>query len=170
MKLAIADACIFIDLYDLDLTSKFFSLELEFHTSLDVVNELYLHQQQLLSAFQSVGKLIVHNIKAEERNEMINTNYPKSLSESDKTVLYLASKLNAIVISSDKMVRNTAKNNAINYHGMLWIFDQFVAQKILTKSQASFKLKSLINSNIIYQNNKILMDEMNIRLSLWDKH
>lgn len=169
MKLAIADACIFIDLYDLELTTQFFGLELEFHTSLDVLNELYLHQQQLLSAFQSVGKLIVHNIKADERTEIINTNYPKSLSESDKTVLYLAAKLNAIVISSDKTVRNTAKKNAIDYHGMLWVFDQLVLQKILNKSEASTKLKSLINSNLVYQNNKILVDEINHRLSLWDK-
>jgi rRNA-processing protein FCF1 len=169
MKLAIADACIFIDLYDLELTNQFFSLELEFHTSLDVVKELYIHQQQLLSAFQSVGKLIVHNIKAEDKNEIIKINYPKSLSESDKSVLFLASKLNAIVISSDKTVRNTANKNAIDYHGMLWIFDQFVDQKILTKSEASLKLKSLINSNIVFQNNKILVNEINYRLSRWNK-
>jgi len=170
MKLAIADACIFIDLYDLDLTNQFFGLDFEFHTSLDVINELFIHQQQLLSAFQSVGKLIVHNIKAGDRNEMINANYPKSLSESDKTVLYLASKLNAIVISSDKTVRNTAKKNAIGYHGMLWIFDQFVLHKILTKPEASLKLKSLIHSNVMFQNNKILADEINGRLCIWDKH
>lgn len=33
MKLAITDACIFIDLYDLQLTAQFFNLDIEIHTS-----------------------------------------------------------------------------------------------------------------------------------------
>lgn len=51
MKLAITDACIFIDLHELDLTVKFFSLEIEVHTSLDVFNELYPDQQKILKAY-----------------------------------------------------------------------------------------------------------------------
>lgn len=51
MKIAITDACIFIDLHDLDLTTAFFSLNFEIHTSLDVFNELYLAQQQPLTEF-----------------------------------------------------------------------------------------------------------------------
>src|SRR3569623_1599148 len=102
MRLAITDACIFIDLYYLQLTALFFSLDMEIHTSVDVLNELYENQLQVLSAFQSVGRLTAHNITETEKKKIISIAYPKSLSESDKTVLYLASKLNAIVLSSDK--------------------------------------------------------------------
>lgn len=35
MKIAVTDACIFIDLLLLDLVEPFFDLELEVHTSLD---------------------------------------------------------------------------------------------------------------------------------------
>jgi predicted nucleic acid-binding protein len=169
MKLAITDACIFIDLHDLQLTAQFFSLDLEVHTSVDVINELYESQQQLLSAFLSVGKLTAHIIKEEDKKEIFSTSYPKSLSESDKTVLYLASKLNAMVLSSDKTVRNTAKNAAIDYHGMLWIFDQLVNNNFVSKSEASIKLKQLIMSNLVFQNNKELVKEMEKRLLLWSK-
>jgi hypothetical protein len=62
MKVAITDACIFIDLIELRLTSQFFGLQIETHTSLDVYNELYPEQQELLKAYQSIGKLIIHNI------------------------------------------------------------------------------------------------------------
>ena len=169
MKLAITDVCIFIDLYDLQLTAQFFNLALEVHTSVDVLNELYDNQQQLLLAFQSVGKLTAHNIKEEDKKEILLTSYPRSLSESDKTVLYLASKLNATVLSSDKTVRTVAKNNAIEYHGMLWIFDQLVNSNLISKSEASIKLKQLIRSNLMFQNNKQLVEEMKKRLTIWDK-
>jgi len=167
MKIAITDACIFIDLYDLQLTVQFFSLDIEVHTSIDVVKELFDNQQQMLKAFQSVNKLTVHIIQKSEKIKILSTPYPKSLSDSDKSVLYLAAKLNAIVISSDRVIRNTAKNNVIPYHGMIWIFDQLVKQNIISKQEASSKLKQLITTNLVFQNNKILVAEMLKRLEIW---
>lgn len=67
MKLAVTDACIFIDIYELELTSEFFSLEIEIHTSLDVFNELHQHQKELLKAFQSIGKFTTHILTEEDR-------------------------------------------------------------------------------------------------------
>ena len=169
MRLAITDACIFIDLYELQLTATFFSLDLEIHTSADVINELYENQQQILSAFQSVGKLTAHNITEKEKLKILSMSYPRALSESDKTVLYLAAKLNAVVLSSDKAVRNTAKNNVITYHGMIWIFDQLVDNVLISKHEASAMLTRLIATNLVYQNNKELVEEMQKRLSRWSK-
>ena len=169
MKIAVTDACIFIDLYDLQLTAQFFSLNIEVHTSIDVIKELYENQQQMLSAFQSVGKLTVHIISELEKMEIISFPYPRSLSDSDKSVLHLAAKLNAMVISSDKMIRNTAKNNAIEYHGTIWVFDQLVKNNLISKTEASTKLKQLITTNLVFQNNKTLVADMEKRLILWSK-
>ena len=58
-------------------------------------------------------KLTVHNIQTEERLIIAQTNYPLALSEVDKTVLFLAERLNAIVLSSDKAVRNFANLSSI---------------------------------------------------------
>ena len=169
MKIAITDACIFIDLYELTLTNQLFGLNLEVHTSLDVFNELYPQQKELLKAFQSVGKLIVHNISGDERVEIAQQSYPKSLSNSDKTVLFLAQKHVAIVLSSDKQVRYNAKIRAIEYHGMFWIFDNLLKAGLITKAEAIEKLKLLIEKNIVYQNNAELLHEMNKRITTWSK-
>jgi hypothetical protein len=167
MKIAITDACIFIDLHELDLTESFFSLPLEIHTSFDVFNELFLEQQEVLVNFVQLQSLTIHNILEEERIEILTTDYPRSLSEMDKTVLFLAKKLDATVLSSDKVIRTYAQTHAIDYHGMLWIFDQLIEEKVITPNDAILKINELISLNIIYQNNTKLMGEFRKRLEAW---
>ncbi len=170
MKLAVTDACIFIDIYELELTSQFFSLEIEIHSSLDVFNELDAHQRELLKAYQSIGKFATHILTEEDRLTLFNFNYPKSLSDNDKTVLHLAEKIKAMVLSSDKAVRNCAKKKSIEYHGMLWIFDKLIEAKLIDPVKASDKLKKLIHTNTMYQNNFELVTEMEKRLKTWNNN
>lgn len=167
MKLAITDACIFIDIYDLQLTSKFFSLNLDIHTSVDVFNELYENQKEMLRAFQQVGKLTLHNILEEDRTAIASKKFPRSLSDNDKTVLYLSEKIDAMVLSSDKAVRANAKKLCVEYHGMLWIFDKLIEEGVLEKQMAIQKIQELLATNIIYQNNIELISEINKRIKTW---
>ena len=167
MKLAVTDACIFIELYELELNEMFFKLDLEIHTSIDVINELYLEQQRVLKAFESVGKLIVHSINEADRAVIYTQAFPRSLSNADKTVLFIADREQAMVLSSDKAVRTFSKANSIEYHGMLWIFDQLVDSGLLSSTMAIIKLKKLIASNIIYQYSQELQKEMNLRIKKW---
>lgn len=51
MRIVVTDACIFIDVIDLQLTAKFFGLELEIHTTVDVFNELYPNRKLPLSSY-----------------------------------------------------------------------------------------------------------------------
>ena len=169
MKLAVTDACIFIDLIELRLTSEFFTLPIEIHTSLDVFNELYPEQKEILKAYRSVGKLSIHNLSSEEKNQLKEEKFPKSLSENDKTVIFLADKLNATVISSDKAVRNYARSKVIEYHGMLWIFDKLIEHELIAPSEAISKINILFSKNIIYQNNIELNHERKKRILLWSK-
>jgi len=167
VKIAVTDACIFIDLYDLGLIGSFFNLEFEIHTTSAVYFELYSEQQQVLKAYQSVDRLIVHNLREEDFLQIYAEPYPKSLSETGKFVLHVANKLNACVLSSDKVVRNYAKNKEIEYHGMIWIFDKLVEENILSKKEAGIKLHNLVSTNFIFQNNRPLADEIQKRLKLW---
>lgn len=169
MKLIIAvtDACIFIDLYDLGLVNSFFQLDVEIHTTASVYFELYNEHQEILKAYQSVDMLIVHNLKEEDFLQIQSEPYPKSLSETDKSVLHIANTLNACVLSSDKTVRNCAKNKDIECHGMIWIFDKLVESNILIKKQAASKLEELVATNFIFQNNKPLVVEIEKRLKVW---
>jgi rRNA-processing protein FCF1 len=167
IKIAVTDACIFIDLYDLGLIASFFNLEIEIHTTSTVYFELYLEQQQVLKAYQSVDRLIVHNLLEQDFIEIYSEEYPKSLSETDKSVLHIANKLNACVLSSDKVLRNCAKNKGIEYHGMIWIFDKLVETSVLTPKEAASKLKQLVATNFVFQNNQQLVAEIGKRLKIW---
>ncbi|HOJ91746.1 MAG TPA: hypothetical protein PLH86_11630, partial [Saprospiraceae bacterium] len=85
--IAVTDACIFIDLFDLGLIDSFFDLNFEIHTTAAVIFELYIVQQQVLKSFQSLQKLMIHNLKEQDYLEIYTEGYPKSLSETDKSVL-----------------------------------------------------------------------------------
>lgn len=167
MKIAVTDACIFIDLYELQLTTKFFGLELEIHTTVDVFNELNPEQKELLLAFQSIGKLVLHNILSEDRLAIGSIPYPKGLSPSDRTVLFIAETHNAMVLSSDRTVRQSAKNRKVEYHGMLWIFDKLLESNIIDKEVAFSKLTFLSQNNFFYQNREELVNEIKKRLEMW---
>ena len=166
-KVAVTDACIFIDLHDLGLTNSFFNLELEIHTTSSVLNELYSEQQQILKAYQSVSRLTVHNLQEPDFIEIHSEKYSKSLSETDKSVLHIANKINACVLSSDKALRNYAKNKSIEYHGMIWIFDKFVENSVLTPKQAAGKFTQLVATNFVFRNNPKLVEEIETRLEIW---
>ena len=165
----VTDACIFIDLHDLGLINSFFNLDLEIHTTAMVLNELYDEQQQLLKDYQSADRLTVHNLQEQDFIEIYSEEYPKSLSETDKSVLHIANKIHACVLSSDKTLRNCAKNKGIEYHGMIWIIDQLVDTFVLSKKEAANKIKQLVDVNFVFQNNPQLMDEIEKRLKLWIK-
>ena len=167
IKITVTDACIFIDLHDLELTKLFFNLDIEIHTTSAVLYELYNEQQQILQAYQSVNMLTIHNLQEQDFIEIYTVDYPKSLSETDKSVLYIANKLNACVLSSDKTLRNCAKNKDIEYHGMIWVFDKLVEHGAFPKKEAASKLKQLISTNFVFRNNQQLVAEIEKRLKLW---
>lgn len=56
---------------------------------------------------------------------------------------------------------------AIGYHGMIWIFDQLVEQGLLHDEEASTKITSMINSNLIYRNNQEMQIEVRKRIKTW---
>ena len=172
MKIAVADACIFIDLIELKLMPPFFKLgstplELEIHTTLEVMDELYPEQQKILKAYETAQQLTVHNISAEGLEEIQSFDFPKTLSQQDKSAIYMASQLNAMVLSSDKPLRNFAIKVAVVVHGMFWIFDQLIYKDLLDQEEAIVKIRHLMHTNLIYQNNIQLWKEANKRITLW---
>ncbi|WP_197687280.1 PIN domain-containing protein [Aquiflexum balticum] len=131
MRIAVTDAGIFIDLIDLDLISDFFQLDLELHTTVEVMNELFQEQKQVLAAYQDGRKLIVRNLDDQDFSKMEKIAFPRGLSPEDRSVIYIALELgNAIVLSSDKLVRKCAESHALEYHGLLWIFDLFLTSAL----------------------------------------
>jgi predicted nucleic acid-binding protein len=166
-KITVTDACIFIDLLELGLLSSFFNLELDVFTTNDVYHELFVDQKLALKSFEAMGKLTIFKLSEEDYADIASNLFPKGLSKADKSILLLANKLNACVLSSDRLLRNYAKNSNISYHGMLWIFDQLVESGTLTKLNASAKLKTLVEINFTFRNNNLLLSEIQKRLEAW---
>jgi len=166
MRIAVTDACIFIDVIELRLTARFFTLDIDIHTSSLVMDEVSREQKEILSEYISTGRLIVIAYTPDYHNEMMAISYPAALSLADKSVLLIAGKLNAIVLSSDKLVRNFAKNNSIDYHGLLWIIDKLLENGILSPVEAIKKLQYLLDSNSYYRNRAELVTEINKRIAI----
>lgn len=168
MKITMIDACIFIDLFFLELTHLFFVLDLEFHTSNDVFEDLPSHHIQELNIFIVRRKLIVHNLKETDRADMLKLGFPKSLSQNDKTLLYLGNKLNATILSSDNFLRKYSTYNTIELHGVIWILDQLLFHSIIDVSTAYKKVESLAAKYRIRQINQKLLIEAEHLISKWN--
>jgi len=167
MKIAVTDACIFIDLIELDLVSSFFQLNVDLHTTIDVINELFPNQKKILQAYEAVNKLNVHNLGEGDFSEMEKIPFPKGLSHQDKSVIYLALTLgNAIVLSSDKLVRSFAEKQGLEYHGLLWIIDELVDQDVIIRNLAVSILQNLLSINTMY-NNPTTQKEIDRRIHEW---
>jgi predicted nucleic acid-binding protein len=169
MRIAITDACIFIELHGLGLTERFFELPCEMHTTVDVINEVLEEQAAILHVFERQCKLSIYSIEETERQEILSLPFPKALSENDKTVIFIAGKLDAIVLSSDRAVRNYAKNLGIECHGILWILDKLVECGIICALDAATKIERLMIENLFYHNNLGLIAEMRKRITVWKK-
>lgn len=86
----------------------------------------------------------------------------KALSDSDKTVLYLAQHLGAFILSGDGVIRRIAGIQKIELHGVFWLLDKFLNGKLITKKQACQQLKKLMEYN-----KRLPLDECNKRISEW---
>ena len=79
IKIAVTDACIFIDLIDLEIINLLFKLDFDIHTTSAVFYELYPEQQEILKKHQTDKNLTNHNLKQGDLVEISETSYPKSL-------------------------------------------------------------------------------------------
>lgn len=154
MKLAVTDASVFIDLFAADLVHVFFGLPFELHTTVEILNELFEDQQATLMGFIKQEKLNVYELAEEEWMAERELRFAKGLSLPDKSALMYANSLKAIVLSGDMAIRKKAKQLGLEYHGILWVFEQMVEHTLIPKEVAIKKLEALINQNILYKNSK----------------
>lgn len=147
MTLAVIDANIFIDLFDLGLLSLFFLLKLNFHTTKEVLLECRKALRHQLQHFIDQGKLTIQAIADHEVNAMKTMNFNRGLSEPDKSVLFVAHKENGMVVSGDKLVRKWCRQNQLEVHGILWVLDQMEQTKLLSTKEAISKLEALLEIN-----------------------
>ena len=160
MIIAITDANIFIDLLYTGLLDKLFGIGVEIHTTMNVVDELDERQQKALLKFHKKKLLTIHSLEELSLPEPIRTN--KKLSDSDKSVLSLALQLEALILTGDAVLRRVSGVQKIEVHGILWLLDRFLENKLMTKKQAVKQL-----SHLREYNKRLPHDECEKRIAAW---
>lgn len=148
MRVAIKDANIFIDLEMADLFDLFFQLELEIHTSSFIVEELGVGEHRRALSYVRGGLITVHEFAFTEvaKIRQLMSEVKQAAKFNDCSVLYLAEKLEAPLLTGDGALRQSAQKRGIKVMGTLWIFDQLIATDLLHPEVASTKLQHLLDA------------------------
>lgn len=164
MKVAIKDANIIFDLFEIELLETFLSLDFDFITS-DLVNsEIKTVTLKLKINDCKTKKLIsIESLNYKQLSEAYNIKLEQpGLSIPDCSVIILAQKHNAFILSGDKVLRNKAKELGLEYHGILWILDTLIDFNKISKNTACIKLKELMKTN-----KRLPLTDCNKRLEKW---
>lgn len=144
MRVVVNDANVSIDLVELRLLPHFFALQMEFHTTSIILDELFEVQAEALTPYIEDGSLQLHEVSEKELEEIIAIRIQKpSLSEQDCSALYKAQSISATLLTSDNALRKFAKSKDVDVHGHFWILDQMVAAQTISPITASEKLTEL---------------------------
>lgn len=164
MKLiAIQDANILIDLVNTGLFDHCLSLQYRFTSTNIILDELHEDQVALIQLHINSGKFTIIEIDGDSLMAIIEASKEEPrLSEQDWSALYYAQKLDALLLTGDKRLRNLAKQKGITVCGALWILDQLVETLNLTKKEACEFLQQLL-----IKNKRLPADECEQRLKFW---
>ena len=148
MKIAVKDANVFIDLESMGLLDLWFRLGITTLTSSLVVEELRQGAHVVALACISNGQVTEALISGEEMAgsfaDFVDEHGDEGLSDADLSVLYLAVREGAMVLSGDRLLRTTAKERHLDVHGTLWILDRLIDAGHLPPEQAADHLESLM--------------------------
>lgn len=142
MQLAITDANIFIDLYELELIESFFQLPYRIHTTVFVLDELDTDCKEVV---QKVTNIL--SINEEEKIELDSMNWNKGFSFPDKSILYIAKKQKMMVMSGEKKMMSWCVKNNLESHGILFILQELINTNIHNQNFIADKLTELMSFN-----------------------
>lgn len=165
MAIAVNDANIFIDLLEVDLIDTFFELKLDLHTTNLVLNELDYEQQLIIKKYIIKKRLKVKILSDDELSELKEKEITSiKLSKPDVSVYAYAKELGAIILTSDRRLRIEAKTKGFEVHGILWVFEIMIDEKLIKQKKAIEKLTELMKINTW-----LPMDECHKRIEKWSK-
>ncbi len=136
----IKDACILFDLIDMGLMDSFYKLDLTVVTTPEVIDEITDETQRTeVNRYISTGALQIDEFGVFETIASIIAANP-GLSFTDGSVIELATRRNAAILSSDKSLRNESERRQLTVRGMLWILLELHRQEIITREVLLKKL------------------------------
>lgn len=165
MEIIVNDTNIFIDLQSIGLLSALCDLPYDVRTVDFVVNEIKDRAQaESLTTLVREGKIKVESFNIEELAEIIEEHSTVSgnLSVPDCSVCYYARNHSATLLTGDRQLRRYAEGNNVTVRGVLFIFDELVAQNIIEAGIAAQKLRELTNINV-----RLPKSEIEKRIKKW---
>jgi hypothetical protein len=163
MKLAVTDANIFIDLIKLQMLAFLFKIDMEIHTTKEIVDQLNDHQLLSLTQFIDSQHLRLHFLSAAQLQEVIALAAPRSLELADKSVAWLSLRLAATVLTGDGPLRKFCRAKHLEVKGIIWLFDVFALDRYhllhqmpLLKSHLIERLLRLLPHSLHSMNSQIL--------------
>lgn len=165
--IAVSDTNIFIDLIEIGLLDEFFALPWEIHTTDMIIHELkVIAQKKRVKDYQTRGIL---RVKGYDTKEMLTLTKFHTLqrettkvSIQDCSVWLYAMDNNFTLLTGDAGLRNAAARMNVDVHGILYVVDKLVDYKLLSKADATEKLRALK-----YSNPRLPLSEIEKRIHDW---
>ncbi len=146
-EIFVKDACVFIDLFDIGLVDLFFQLNLTVVTTSLVQKEiLETEQQKKITSFIESGVLSIDDSGETETIKNLRNEF-KGLSIPDCSVLELALRKKAIILSSDGPLRKISVRNDLMVRGVIWVIERLNIQGLLNTQQCLSALDIYETSN-----------------------
>lgn len=167
MEIIVNDTNIFIDLHSIGLLGALCDLPYDVRTVDFVVNEITdKAQAESLASLVGEGKIKIESFNIDELAEIIeeHSSVSGNLSVPDCSVCYYARKHSATLLTGDRQLRRYAEGNNVTVRGILFIFDELVANKIIDAGIAAQKLRELTNINV-----RLPKSEITKRIKNWNE-
>jgi hypothetical protein len=139
-----------------------FRIDIEIHTTKEIVDQLNDDQLVYLTEFIDSRHLQVHNQSAAQLQEVIELAAPRALELADKSVAWLSLQLAATVLTGDGPLRKYCQTKHLEVRGIIWLFDVIVEKGLLSPQSAAEKMESLLRFN-----NRLPKDECSQRIHHW---
>ena len=165
MEIIVNDTNILIDLHSIGLLEVLCELPYDVRTVDFVIAEITdPEQSEALSALATENKIRIESFDAEELGEIIteHSSVPGNISIPDCSVCYYARKHAATLLTGDRQLRRYAEANNVSVRGILFIFDELVANNVISSQQASAKLRELVAINV-----RLPKSEIEKRINNW---
>jgi len=147
-NIVINDTNIFIDLINVGLLDLFFDLPIKVHTTGFIIHEITDEKQaSIINEACTNGYITVKEFSEKELFYFIEeySGYGK-VSLPDISVLFYSEITRYPLITNDGPLRKIAKERGVEVKGLLFVFDMFVKEQLLTATEAKNKLTYLIGN------------------------
>lgn len=151
MEIVVSDTNIFIDLYSIGLLEALCALPYDLRTVDFVIAEITdQNQAAVISKLIANEKIKVENFDSDELADIVGeySTVSGNLSVPDCSVCYYARKHSATLLTGDRRLRKYAEANNVTVKGVLFIFDELIACKVISAEYAAMKLRELLGINV----------------------